>query len=266
LSDLVIIDTAGRLAIDTMMMEEISMLKEQLQPSETLFVVDAMVGQDAVNTAQAFHEQLGFDGVVLTKLDGDARGGVALSMYNVIEKPIKFISTGEKPQDLDLFHPDRMANRILGMGDVISFVERAEQIYNEEQHRNLSQKIKNNQFNLEDLLEQIRKIKKMGNIKEMLSLLPGKHKKIEDMPLEENFFKNCETIIMSMTPKERTQSHIIDRKRKERIALGSGTSLQEVNQLLKQFDMISKLMKKSQKGGFNVLPNFSGMYKKFNQE
>ena len=261
LADLIIIDTAGRLAIDEAMMQEITRLKKQLQPSETLFVVDAMVGQDAVNTAETFNEQLDFDGVVLTKLDGDARGGVALSIYHTINKPIKFISTGEKLQDLDLFHPDRMASRILGMGDIISFVERAEQIYSEEQHRNLSQKIKTNQFNLEDLLEQVKQIKKMGNLKDMVALLPGIGTTLEVLPMEEDFFKNCEAIILSMTPKERTSPHIIDKKRKERIARGSGYTVQDVNHLLKQFDMVYKVMKKVKTG--KSLFNFSDLYKKF---
>lgn len=251
--DLIIVDTAGRLAIDTIMMQEIRTLKEGLNPSETLFVVDAMVGQDAVATAQAFHEQLHFDGVVLTKLDGDARGGAALSICSVVQKPIKFISTGEKMQDLDLFYPDRMASRILGMGDVISFVERAEQVYTEEQRRSLNQKIKNNQFNLEDLVKQIQQVKKMGSLKEMLSMLPGIGKKLQGIPLDNDLFKNYEVIINSMTPKERRQPHIIDRKRRERIACGSGTDIQDVNQLLKQFDMISKMMKNVHKGGFRPL-------------
>jgi signal recognition particle subunit SRP54 len=249
-ADLIIVDTAGRLAIDEMMMREIRMLKESLKPSETLFVVDAMVGQDAVTTAQAFNEQIAFDGVVLTKLDGDARGGAALSIRSVVNKPIKFISTGEKMQDLDLFHPDRMASRILGMGDVISFVERAEQIYTEEQQRTLNQRIKSNQFNLEDLAKQIQQIKKIGNIKEMITMLPGADKLLQDVPLGNDFFNDCEVIINSMTPKERRQPHIIDRNRRERIAMGSGTTIQEVNQLLKQFDMACKMMKKVHKGKF----------------
>ena len=260
--DLVIIDTAGRLAIDEGMMQEIRMLKENLNPSETLFVVDAMAGQDAVTTAQAFNEQLNFDGVVLTKLDGDARGGAALSIRNVVDKPIKFISTGEKMQDLDLFHPDRMASRILGMGDVISFVERAEAVYNEEQQRSLQQKIKTNQFNLEDLAKQIQQIKKMGNLKEMVSMLPGLGKILPDLPLEEDLFKNCEVIIASMTPKERRNPHIIDQSRRERIAHGSGKTTQEVNQLLKQFDMIYKMMKKVHKEGFNWFTSLPGFLKK----
>ncbi|CAH2560128.1 signal recognition particle protein [Cardinium endosymbiont of Oedothorax gibbosus] len=260
--DLVIVDTAGRLSIDEGMMQEIRMLKESLNPSETLFVVDAMAGQEAVTTAQAFNEQLNFDGVVLTKLDGDARGGAALSIRSVVHKPIKFISTGEKMQDLDLFHPDRMASRILGMGDVISFVERTEEVYNKEQQRSLQQKIKTNQFNLEDLAKQIQQIKKMGNLQEMVSMLPGLGKIMPDLPLEEDLFKNCEVIIASMTPKERQNPHIIDRSRRERVARGSGKTTQEVNQLLKQFDMIYKIMKKVDKKGFNVLTNLPGLLKK----
>lgn len=256
--DLVIVDTAGRLAIDDVMMKEIRTLKENLKPSETLFVVDAMAGQDAVTTAQTFNEQLNFDGVVLTKLDGDARGGAALSIRSVVNKPIKFISTGEKMQDLDIFHPDRMASRILGMGDVISFVERAEQVYTEEQHRHMAQKIKNNQFNLEDLVRQINQIKKMGNIKEIVSLLPGIGKALQDVPVDNDVFKSYEVIIGSMTPKEKIQPHIIDRSRRERIALGSGRSIQDVNQLLKQFDGVCKMMKKVQKSGPSFFANLTG--------
>ncbi|AWN81706.1 signal recognition particle protein [Candidatus Cardinium hertigii] len=247
--ELVIIDTAGRLAIDEKMMQELQLLKKTLNPSETLFVVDAMTGQDAVATAQTFHERLHFDGVVLTKLDGDSRGGAALSIRNVVQKPIKFISTGEKMQDLDLFHPDRMASRILGMGDVISLVERAEQIYTEEQQRKLSQKIRSNQFNLEDLVHQVQQIKKMGNIKEMLAMLPVMGKTLQDFPLDEGLFGNVEVIIQSMTPKERQQPDSIDQQRKERIARGSGTSIQAVNQLLKNFNMLCKTMKKIGKEG-----------------
>ena len=261
-ADLIIVDTAGRLAIDEIMMKEICELKEKLQPSETLFVIDAMIGQDAVTTAQIFNERLDFDGVVLTKLDGDARGGAALSICNVVQKPIKFISTGEKMQDLDLFHPDRMANRILGMGDIISFVEKAEQIYSKAQHRSLSHKIKTNQFNLEDLLKQMQQIKKIGNLKEIVSMLPGIGKTLGDISLEDNPFKNCEIIIGSMTPQERKGLHIIDRKRRERIARGSGTTLQDVTQLLKQFDMVCKMMKKVQKGGSNFFSNLPGISEK----
>lgn len=260
--DLVIVDTAGRLTTDAVMMQEIRMFKEGLNPSETLLVVDAMAGQDAVTTAQTFNEQLNFDGVVLTKLDGDARGGAALSIRSVVHKPIKFISTGEKMQDLDLFHPDRMASRILGMGDVISFVERAEAVYNEAQQRNLQHKIKTNQFNLEDLAKQIQKIEKIGNIKEMVSMLPGLGRALPDLPLDDDLFKNCKVIIASMTPKERRNPHIIDRSRRERIARGSGKTIQAVNQLLKQFDMIYKMMKKVHKEGFNLLGSLPGLLKK----
>lgn len=263
--DLVIIDTAGRLAIDEKMMQEIRILKENLKPSETLFVVDSMAGQDAVTTAQAFNEALNFDGIVLTKLDGDARGGAALSIRSVVHKPIKFISTGEKMQDLDLFHPDRMASRILGMGDVISLVERAEQVYSQEQQRKLEQKIKSNQFNLEDLVKQIGQIKKIGNLKDILSMLPRLGKAMDNMPLENDCFRQYEVIISSMTPTERRQPHIIDKRRRERIALGSGTSLQEVNQLLKQFDTICKMMKKVHKDGFKVLGHLPASLKKQNK-
>ncbi len=260
--DLMIVDTAGRLAINDSMMEEVCLLKEKLKPSETLFVVDAMVGQDAVTTAQTFNERLDFSGVVLTKLDGDARGGAALSIRSVVQKPIKFIGTGEKIQDLDLFHPDRMAGRILGMGDVISFVERAEQVYSEAQQRSLNQKIKNNQFNLEDFLKQIQKIKNIGNLKEISSMIPGLGNQLKNMPLDTNPFQNSEVIISSMTPKERRNPHIIDQKRRERIALGSGTKLQDVNHLLKQFEMICKMMKKVQKAGPNFFANLPGFSKK----
>ncbi|CCM09896.1 Signal recognition particle protein [Cardinium endosymbiont cEper1 of Encarsia pergandiella] len=260
--DLVIVDTAGRLTTDEEMMQEICMLKERLTPSETLFVVDAMAGQDAVTTAQVFNEKLNFDGVVLTKLDGDARGGAALSIRSVVHKPIKFISTGEKMQDLDLFHPDRMASRILGMGDVISFVERAEAVYNETQQRSLQQKIKTNQFNLEDLDKQIQKIEKIGSIKEMVAMLPGLGKAVPALPLEDDLFKNCKVIIASMTVKERRNPHIIDQSRRERIARGSGKTIQEVNQLLKQFDMICKMMKKVHTKGSNLLGSWPSLLKK----
>lgn len=257
-----IVDTAGRLTTDEEMMQEICMLKERLTPSETLFVVDAMAGQDAVTTAQVFNEKLNFDGVVLTKLDGDARGGAALSIRSVVHKPIKFISTGEKMQDLDLFHPDRMASRILGMGDVISFVERAEAVYNETQQRSLQQKIKTNQFNLEDLDKQIQKIEKIGSIKEMVAMLPGLGKAVPALPLEDDLFKNCKVIIASMTVKERRNPHIIDQSRRERIARGSGKTIQEVNQLLKQFDMICKMMKKVHTKGSNLLGSWPSLLKK----
>lgn len=244
--DLLIIDTAGRLAIDKRMMEEISMLKAHVKPAETLFVVDAMTGQDAVTTAQAFHEYLDFDGIVLTKLDGDTRGGAALSIRSVVEKPIKLISTGEKMQDLDLFHPDRMANRILGMGDVISLVERAEQLYTEEQHRNLSKKIKSKQFDLEDFVKQMQRMRKLGNLKEIASMLPGVGKALEweEMDFDATVCKDYEVIVSSMTLQERKKPHIIDRARRERIAQGSGTTMQKVNQLLKHFDMACKIVKK----------------------
>jgi signal recognition particle subunit SRP54 len=246
----VIVDTAGRQAVDEALMQEIATLKHKLHPSETLFVVDAMTGQDAVTTAQAFHDQLNFDGVVLTKLDGDSRGGAALSIRATINKPIKFIGTGEKMEALDIFHPDRMAKRILGMGDVISFVERAEQAYTEEEARKLNQKLRKNQFNLEDLYKQIQQIKKMGNIKDLLGMVPGMGQLAKQADsLEEDPFKEFETIIQSMTPQEKANPQVLDQKRRERIAKGSGTSMQSVNRLLKQFDMMQQLMKRSQKGG-----------------
>ncbi len=240
----VIVDTAGRQAIDETLMREIRELKTSLKPSETLFVVDAMAGQDAVNTAQAFHEQLDFDGVILTKLDGDTRGGAALSIRAVVNKPIKFIGTGEKMEALDVFHPDRMAKRILGMGDVISLVERAEQAYDAEEAKKLSRKISKNQFDLTDLLKQLQQIKKMGNLKDLVGMIPGMNKVAQQMEhIEQDPFKEFEIIIQSMTPQERSQPQVLDQSRRERIAKGSGTSIQAVNRLLKQFDMIRQLMK-----------------------
>lgn len=246
----VIIDTAGRQTVDVEMMREIKRLKDTINPGETLFVVDAMSGQDAVTTAQAFHDQINFDGVVLTKLDGDSRGGAALSIRAVVDKPIKFIGTGEKLTDLDLFYPDRMAQRILGMGDVISLVERAEQVYNEEEARKLNQKLRKNQFDLNDLYLQIQQLKKMGNFKDLVSMVPGMGKFATDITnTGEGNFKAFETIIHSMTPQERTHPSLLNPSRRARVAKGSGVSLQEVNRLLKQFETMCQFMRQSQKGG-----------------
>lgn len=244
----VIIDTAGRQAMDKVMMQELTDLKQALQPSETLFVVDAMAGQDAVNTAQAFNEQLGLDGVVLTKLDGDSRGGAALSIRTVVDKPIKFMGTGEKLDDLDVFYPDRMAKRILGMGDVVSLVERAAQVYDEQEAQRLSQKLRKNQFSLNDFLVQMQQIKQMGNLKDLMAMIPGMGKVAQNAPLGEDTFKLFETIIASMTPQERTYPELLNQSRRERIAKGSGTPRQEVNRLLKQFDTMRQMMKKPQPG------------------
>ena len=239
----VIIDTAGRLAIDEEMMKEIKGLKSNLKPQETLFVVDSMIGQVAVLTAKTFNEAIDYDGVVLTKLDGDSRGGSALSIRKVVNKPIKFISTGEKMDALDVFHPDRMAKRILGMGDVISLVERAQQNFDEEEARKLQKKMFENTFGLDDFLSQIQKIKKMGNIKDLIGMMPGVSSKIKDADIDDESFKPIESIIFSMTPVERKNPDILNGNRKKRIAMGSGTSVQEVNQLLKQFNQMRKMMK-----------------------
>jgi signal recognition particle subunit SRP54 len=239
----VIVDTAGRLAIDEQMMREIEAVKKALNPSETLFVVDSMTGQDAVNTAKTFNERLNFDGVVLTKLDGDSRGGAALSIRAVVDKPIKFISTGEKMEALDLFYPDRMASRILGMGDVISLVERAQQAYDEDEARRLNQQIRKNQFNFDDFLSQLQQIKKMGNLKDLVGMIPGVSSMMKDVEIDDDAFKPVEAIIRSMTPKERANPDIIDASRRRRIAAGSGTTIQEVNNLMKQFDGMRKMMK-----------------------
>ena len=252
----VIVDTAGRLAIDEVMMEEISSLKKALEPSETLFVVDAMTGQDAVNTAKTFNQQLNFDGVVLTKLDGDTRGGAALSIRKEVEKPIKFISAGEKMDAIDLFHPDRMANRILGMGDVLTLVEKAQQNYDQEEARKLNKKIKKNQFGFDDFLKQMEQIKKMGSIKDLMGMIPGVGKAIKDVDIDDDSLKPIEAIIKSMTPIERENPDIINGSRRQRIAQGSGTSVQEVNQLLKQFNQMKKMMKTMNKmGGAKALGN-----------
>ena len=241
--DMVIVDTAGRLAVDEQMMDEIEAIKKAINPQETLFVVDAMTGQDAVNTAKEFNQRLDFDGVVLTKLDGDTRGGAALSIRTVVDKPIKFVGTGEKLEALDVFHPARMADRILGMGDIVSLVERAQQQYDEEEARRLQKKIAKNQFDFNDFMAQIAQIKKMGNLKDLASMIPGVGKAIKDVDIDDNAFKGIEAIIQSMTPLERRNPEIINGSRRQRIAKGSGTSLQEVNRLLKQFESTRKMMK-----------------------
>src|SRR5690554_2549942 len=247
--NVVIVDTAGRLAIDEAMMNEIRMLHQTLKPSETLFVVDSMTGQDAVNTAKAFNEVLDYNGVVLTKLDGDTRGGAALTIKTVVNKPIKFISTGEKMEALDIFYPERMADRILGMGDVVSLVERAQEQFDEEEAKRLSKKIAKNTFDFDDFLKQIQQIKRMGNMKDLLGMIPGAGKALKNVEIEDDAFKGVEAIIRSMTPKERQQPTIIDASRKKRIANGSGTSIQEVNQLLKQFSEMGKMMRFMQSPG-----------------
>ena len=241
--DLVIVDTAGRLAVDEQMMNEIEAIKNGITPDATLFVVDAMTGQDAVNTAREFNERLDFTGVVLTKLDGDTRGGAALSIRTVVNKPILFVGTGEKLDAVDLFHPARMADRILGMGDIVSLVERAQEQYDEEEAKRLQKKIQKNQFDFNDFLGQIQQIKKMGNLKELASMIPGVGKAIKDIDIDDNAFKSIEAIIYSMTPEERTRPEILNGSRRNRIAKGSGTSIQEVNRLLKQFDQTRKMMK-----------------------
>lgn len=241
--DLVIVDTAGRLAVDEQMMDEIEAIKNAIKPQETLFVVDSMTGQDAVNTAKEFNDRLDFDGVVLTKLDGDTRGGAALSIRTVVTKPIKFVGTGEKLDALDLFHPSRMADRILGMGDIVSLVEKAQQQFDEKKARELQRKIAKNEFNFNDFLGQIQQIKKMGNLKDLASMIPGVGKALKDVEIDDNAFKGIEAIISSMTEKERINPSIINGSRRRRIAAGSGTSLQEVNRLLTQFEQTRKVMK-----------------------
>ncbi len=241
--DLVIVDTAGRLAVDEQMMDEIEAIKRAIKPQETLFVVDSMTGQDAVNTAKEFNDRLDFDGVVLTKLDGDTRGGAALSIRTVVTKPIKFVGTGEKLDAIDLFHPSRMADRILGMGDIVSLVEKAQQQFDEKEARALEAKIRKNQFNFNDFLKQIEQIKKMGNIKDLASMIPGVGKAIKDIDIDDDAFKGVEAIIKSMTEQERVNPDIINASRRQRIARGSGTSMQDVNRLLKQFEQTRKMMK-----------------------
>ena len=241
--DLVIVDTAGRLAVDEQMMQEIAAIKDAIRPQETLFVVDSMTGQDAVNTAKEFNDRLDFDGVVLTKLDGDTRGGAALSIRTVVTKPIKFVGTGEKLDALDLFHPSRMADRILGRGDIVSLVEKAQNAYDEEEARKLTKKIAKNQFDFNDFLSQIQQIKKMGNLKDLASMIPGVGKAIKDVDIDDNAFKGIEAIIQSMTKEERANPGIINQSRRQRIARGSGTTIVEVNRMLKQFEQMRKMMK-----------------------
>ncbi len=241
--DVVIVDTAGRLAIDEQMMQEITAVKNAINPDEILFVVDAMTGQDAVNTAKEFNDRLDFNGVILTKLDGDTRGGAALSIRTVVDKPIKFVGTGEKMDALDVFHPERMADRILGMGDIVSLVERAQEQYDEEEAKRLQKKIAKNQFDFNDFIAQIQQIKKMGNLKELASMIPGVGKAIKDIDIDDNAFKNIEAIIYSMTPAERSNPAILNGSRRQRIATGSGTTIQEVNKLIKQFDETRKMMR-----------------------
>jgi signal recognition particle subunit SRP54 len=251
--NLVIIDTAGRLAIDELMMNEISDIKKAINPQEILFVVDAMTGQDAVNTAKAFNEVLDYDGVILTKLDGDTRGGAALSIKQVLNKPIKFIGTGEKMEAIDVFYPSRMADRILGMGDVVSLVERAQEQFDEKEARRIQKKIAKNTFGLDDFLKQIHQIKKMGNMKDLIGMIPGAGKMMKDVDIDDDSFKYIEAMIYSMTPKERSNPSLINKSRKDRIGKGSGTSIQQVNQLLKQFTQMSKMMKMMQGGGANKM-------------
>ena len=248
----VIVDTAGRLAVDEVLMDEISAIHKSVSPSETLFVVDAMTGQDAVNTAKVFHDRLNFDGVILTKLDGDARGGAALSIKSVVDKPIKFIGTGEKIDALDVFYPDRMAERILGMGDVVSLVERAQQAFDEEEAKKIQQKVKKNSFGFDDFLSQIKQVQKMGSMKDLMVMIPGANK-ISPDDIDEDAFKGIEAIIQSMTPKERSQPKLLNHSRKKRIALGSGTKVEDVNRLIKQFEQMQKMMKMVQRGGAGKL-------------
>lgn len=251
----VIVDTAGRLAVDEEMMNEISNIKKAINPTETLFVVDSMTGQDAVNTAKAFNDVIDFDGVILTKLDGDTRGGAALTIKHVVNKPIKFVGLGEKMNDLDVFHPDRMANRILGMGDIVSFVEKAQEQYDEEQARKINKRIKSNEFDFNDFLSQIAQIKKMGNLKDLVGMIPGMGKMMKDVEIDNDAFKGIEAIIGSMTPYERKNPTKIDTSRRRRIAKGSGTSIEEVNRLMKQFEETRKMMKMMSSGKLNAMRN-----------
>ena len=258
--DIVIVDTAGRLAVDQEMMTEISNIHTAIKPQETLFVVDAMTGQDAVNTAKAFNDILNFDGVILTKLDGDTRGGAAISIKSVVNKPIKFIGTGEKMEAIDVFYPARMADRILGMGDVVSLVERAQEQFDEEEARKIQKKIAKNQFGFDDFLSQIQQIKKMGNVKDLMGMIPGMGKMMKEVDVDKDAFKSIEAIIYSMTPKERSNPSTINASRKKRISAGSGTSVQEVNKLMKQFSQMSKMMKMMQGGkGRNMLQMMKNM-------
>ena len=252
--DALIIDTAGRLAVDEEMMREISTIHKKINPSETLFVVDSMTGQDAVNTAKAFHEVLNYDGVVLTKLDGDTRGGAALTIKSVVDKPIKFISTGEKMEDMDVFYPNRMADRILGMGDVVSLVEKAQEQFDVKEAKNIQRKIAKNRFDFNDFLKQVNRIKRMGNMKDLLGMIPGAGKAVKNIDIDDDAFKGVEAIIYSMTPYERENPGKIDISRKRRIAKGSGTNIKEVNQLIKQFGQMGKMMKSMQSGrGKNIM-------------
>lgn len=259
--NVVIVDTAGRLAVDEQMMDEIARVKEAIQPTETLFVVDSMTGQDAVNTAKAFNDRINFDGVVLTKLDGDTRGGAALSIKAVVDKPIKFVGTGEKMDALDVFYPQRMADRILGMGDVVSLVERAQEQFNEEEARKLQKRIQKDQFDFNDFLGQLQQIKKMGNVKDLMGMIPGMGKAMKDVDIQDDAFKHIEAIILSMTPQERSNPGIINGHRKNRIAKGSGTNLQEVNKLMKQFEDTKKMMKlmSNPKNMMSMMKQMKGM-------
>jgi signal recognition particle subunit SRP54 len=256
--DVIIVDTAGRLAIDEAMMNEIASLKETLNPQETLFVVDAMTGQDAVNTAKEFNDRLNFDGVILTKLDGDTRGGAALSIRSVVNKPIKFVGRGEKMEDFDVFHPSRMADRILGMGDIVTLVEKAQDQYNEEEARKLQKKIAKNQFDFNDFLDQIGQIKKMGSIKDLVSMMPGVNKAMKNVDIDDNAFKSIEAIIQSMTPAERSNPALLNTSRRNRIAKGSGTNISEVNSLIKRFEEMRKMMQMVSKNK-GKLPKMPGM-------
>ena len=258
--DVVLVDTAGRLAVDEALMNEISNIHKAITPDETLFVVDAMTGQDAVNTAKAFHDRLNFDGVVLTKMDGDTRGGAALSIKTVVNKPIKFVGTGEKMEALDIFYPERMADRILGMGDVVSLVERAQQQFDEQEARKISKKIAKNQFGFDDFLSQIQQVKKMGNMKDLMGMIPGMGKALKGVDIDDDAFKHIEAIIGSMTPAERSNPALINPSRKKRIAKGAGRDLDEVNKMIKQFHQMSKMMKMMQGGkGKQMMQMFQGM-------
>ncbi|MBN2614728.1 MAG: signal recognition particle protein [Bacteroidales bacterium] len=256
--NIVIVDTAGRLAVDEEMMKEISAVKKAVNPQETLFVVDSMTGQDAVNTAKAFNDRLNFDGVVLTKLDGDTRGGAALTIRSVVEKPIKFVGIGEKMDALDLFHPSRMADRILGMGDIVTLVEKAQEQFDEEEARKMQKKLAKDQFGFDDFLKQIQQIKKMGNVKDLMGMIPGMGKAVKDLDIDDDAFKGIEAIIHSMTPEERTNPKILNGSRRKRIADGSGTTIQEVNRLIKQFAETSKMMKMMTTGKGKAMMNLMG--------
>ncbi len=258
--NVVIVDTAGRLAVDEQMMDEIERVKNAIRPTETLFVVDSMTGQDAVNTAKAFNDRINFNGVVLTKLDGDTRGGAALSIKSVVNKPIKFIGTGEKMEAIDVFHPDRMSDRILGMGDVVSLVERAQEQFDEEQAKKLQKKIQKNQFNFDDFYDQLQQIKKMGNVKDLMGMIPGMGKAMKDVEIEDDAFKGIEAIIQSMTPAEKEKPEILNGSRRKRIAKGSGTTIQEVNKLIKQFEDTRKMMKmmSNKKNMMNMMRQMKG--------